>query len=1097
MFRSSMLSKIFSARASYTFVVILFFYFLLPQQTFATELYPASDVLGQIDEDGAVRFDSSELNSTFVNNKGLYQSMDVLIATATHKLYVADSDNNRVLVYNLNSDNTLTDYTADGIFGQPNFRTSSPGLSTTTLNTPRGLAYNSVSNTLYVSDFYNNRILAFNAANAGTSTAPTPIGIFGQVNYTTSSAVVSTSSLQNPMGMYYQARSNTLYVADYANNRILGFNANNPGTGTGSRPNAIAVFGQTTFAASSNGTSQSTLYHPTGLAYNTTSNTLYVSDEQNQRVLAFNANTPGVGAGSAPNAIGIFGQSSYNTSVIATTASSTYSPSGLAYHAASNTLFVVSAGSSRVTAFNANTPGTGAGTAPSATAIFGRRTYTDTSHNASTSSMSNPKGIALDPTNGLIYVVDNSRNRVVAFNINNPGTGNGTAPVIVNVVGSVGPNGEPTFTTNFYQNNADNNVNTYAIVSANGIELDSTNHRLFVADASNNRVLVFNLNSDNTLIDHFADGVFGQSRFTSSTAGTTQSTLNQPYGLAYDVLGDRLFVSDLGNKRVMVFNASAPSTGTTAPNAVGILGQVSYTAVDDVTISTSSLSEPYDLYYRASDNKLFVGDYMRVVIFDAANLGSGTGTRPDAVGLFGQTTYDSFSSGYESTSFSQGIASLAYNVTSNTLYVAEQSSGNRILAFDATSPGTGNGTSPAAIGLIGKTDYAFSFGGGNSSSTINNPFGMAFDDSRDLLYVAETNGYRISIFDTNNLGLGMGTRPDAIGLLGQNVVGAGDFSGVSSSTLYSPTGLAFDETYNRLYVADTRRVLLFNFISLTSTIQSTGRVNTAYSQSVDATAVKGTASYSVVSSLPSGLSLDASSGLLSGTPSAAGTYSFTIQASDTFDSLTPANDLATYTLTIAAASGGGGYSSPLPTPTPDPTPTPSSTPNPTPNLEPNKTTSTPALPDPLQRIIDEPSTVKTASTTEEITKSNITWLIQELLGKVKPNERSNNVKELQANLKKAGYFAKNFQPTNFYGTQTYSAVNKFNADQKKSATQAVKGEKIDITLDNLLKKVKPNETSQNVRNLQTRFYELGYVEKKNITGFYGPVTKAAVAKYTK
>src|SRR5665213_674130 len=84
--------------------------------------------------------------------------------------------------------------------------------------------------------------------------------------------------------------------------------------------------------------------------------------------------------------------------------------------------------------------------------------------------------------------------------------------------------------------------------------VDTVNHRLFISDGLNNRVLVYNLDSNNNLIGHSADFVLGQVDFTHNAVninGTPgQNTLNTPLGLVYDGVNNRLFVSDAGNTRV-------------------------------------------------------------------------------------------------------------------------------------------------------------------------------------------------------------------------------------------------------------------------------------------------------------------------------------------------------------------------------------------------------------------------------------------------------------------------------------------------------------------------------------------------------------------
>ena len=98
--------------------------------------------------------------------------------------------------------------------------------------------------------------------------------------------------------------------------------------------------------------------------------------------------------------------------------------------------------------------------------------------------------------------------------------------------------------------------------------VDTTGHLLFIADPENNRVLVFDLDSDNVLLDDTPDHVLGQPDFITSDPGTTQSSLDNPNGLAYDPQSQELFVADTNNNRVMVFNAASINNGETAINVV-------------------------------------------------------------------------------------------------------------------------------------------------------------------------------------------------------------------------------------------------------------------------------------------------------------------------------------------------------------------------------------------------------------------------------------------------------------------------------------------------------------------------------------------------
>jgi hypothetical protein len=88
-------------------------------------------------------------------------------------------------------------------------------------------------------------------------------------------------------------------------------------------------------------------------------------------------------------------------------------------------------------------------------------------------------------------------------------------------------------------------------------------------------------------------------------------------------------------------------------------------------------------------------------------------------------------------------------------------------------------------------------------------------------------------------------------------------------------------------------------VAITTTTLPSGQVGQSIDATLSATGGSGTFTWSVASgSLPAGVSLNASSGLWSGTPTAAGTFTFTIRASDASDAANCAT--ATFTVAIAA-----------------------------------------------------------------------------------------------------------------------------------------------------------------------------------------------------
>lgn len=98
---------------------------------------------------------------------------------------------------------------------------------------------------------------------------------------------------------------------------------------------------------------------------------------------------------------------------------------------------------------------------------------------------------------------------------------------------------------------------------------------LFVADSSNNRVLVWN-NLSSIVTGQAADQVLGQANFTTKSinrgGSVNNNTLSGPKDV--DAIGDKLFVADQGNNRVIVFPLPTTDSNLTLTGVAGFtLGQ--------------------------------------------------------------------------------------------------------------------------------------------------------------------------------------------------------------------------------------------------------------------------------------------------------------------------------------------------------------------------------------------------------------------------------------------------------------------------------------------------------------------------------------------
>jgi hypothetical protein len=200
-----------------------------------------------------------------------------LLLDHANNLYVADTENNRVLFYLSGSTTATGVYGQGGAFNSSNANHGSLGPDS--LSGPSGIALDGGGN-LYIADANNNRALFIPS---GSTTATRVYGQGG--NFTINSANtggISANSLDHPTDVALDAGDN-LYIADTSNNRTLFF----PNSST----TATRVYGQagsfTTNSSNSGGVSASTLQAPAGVLVNNNNGTIFLSDSGNNRVLTF------------------------------------------------------------------------------------------------------------------------------------------------------------------------------------------------------------------------------------------------------------------------------------------------------------------------------------------------------------------------------------------------------------------------------------------------------------------------------------------------------------------------------------------------------------------------------------------------------------------------------------------------------------------------------------------------------------------------------------------------------------------------------------------------------------------------------------------
>lgn len=220
------------------------------------------------------------------------------------KLVVADPGNNRVLIWNsLPAGNQP----ADVVVGQVNYTSKDTGTSATQLSDPEAAVI--ANGKLIVADTGNNRVLVWNTVPTASGAAADVV--IGQPDFTsndqnntctpTSASPCTSSQIAGQNNLYYPqdvwSDGFRLLVADSNNNRVM-FWKQIPSS---NMTDATYVMGQSSFTRTSYGVSASTFHAPYGVASDSVH--IYIADTGNNRVLVFNS-FPTSNGGSADSVLG-------------------------------------------------------------------------------------------------------------------------------------------------------------------------------------------------------------------------------------------------------------------------------------------------------------------------------------------------------------------------------------------------------------------------------------------------------------------------------------------------------------------------------------------------------------------------------------------------------------------------------------------------------------------------------------------------------------------------------------------------------------------------------------------------------------------------
>jgi hypothetical protein len=426
--------------------------------------------------------------------------------------------------------------------------------------------------------------------------------VLGQGDYTTGfvdfasdpffgARSAAANSFFYPVDAAYDERSDRLFVADMHNHRVLGFDV--PGAVIDGM-NATLVLGQPDFTTggavgsdpygnsntpnAANGCTTAInacgMHRVWAVDFDSANGRLFVVDMDNNRVLVWDLS--GAAASGMP-AAHVLGQPDFQTETPNTAcgggdsgpvnACGLSDPFDVEYDEAGQRLLVADSGNNRVVVYDLAggiTDGMPATTVLGQTSLNAkvRGAGCDGAASATPTAcgLDHPSSVVVDAGTGRLYVGDTGASRILVYDL---AAGLFAGMPAANVLG------QPDFSTGTPNTGCDGSAGgdtgaTACGLGIYGVELERDVNRdvLYAADVANNRVLVY----DVSVIDDGEPAAFvlGYADFTSgyepaqpAFGGSTSRTgFVLPGGLAYDPVGDRLFVTDGGNHRVLSFGAN-------------------------------------------------------------------------------------------------------------------------------------------------------------------------------------------------------------------------------------------------------------------------------------------------------------------------------------------------------------------------------------------------------------------------------------------------------------------------------------------------------------------------------------------------------------
>lgn len=403
----------------------------------------------------------------------------------------------------------------------------------------------------------------------------------------------------------------------------------------------------------------------------------------------------------------------------------------------------------------------------------------------------------IDFSNGLFMFADAENHRVLIFD--GVPTGSQKPKIIL---------GQPDALSNQLNNGSISSKSLNRPMSAKFID-----GKIFVAEEGNNRILVWNSIPTSNFAP--ADFVLGQATFTTGAANRGgvigADTLNGP--VAMEKIGNKLFVSDSGNGRVVIWN-SIPTSSVPANN---VLGQMDLTS-KDITASATIIKGPGQFKYYQSTFYLSDYDGNRLLVYKNFDISLPIPNGLSADIVLGQPNFNSITPWISGGTITAQTLTGPFSVEiiDNKLLVS--ATGDfRILVYNHLPSDVVLDQHLAADSVIGQESLTSGLTGRSTPGAqyLPRPSNVAIHDGK--LFINSESYGRISVWNS----IPTEDFAPADFVLGQNGFGDLDMWSNHSSAIVNPTANTLYTPYQMLshdgkfFVSDlsNNRILIWNSIT--------------------------------------------------------------------------------------------------------------------------------------------------------------------------------------------------------------------------------------------------------------------------------------------